>query len=148
MSIEMKIDKWFGNDHSAERKTAVRNVIGIMLADGKIDPRERTVLKAVCKRVGITEQEVADLMGNLGSSEFVAAKDDRERVLQLCDMVFMMLADGKIDKSELVFCMAAACRLGFHPKVVEGLIAKIVKDVNQGHLRKNVTKDVADFLKG
>ena len=148
MSIEMKIDEWFGNEPSAERKSAVRNVICVMLADGKIDPRERIFLKAVCKRVGITDQELADLMSNLTSIEFVSVKDDKERVLQLCDMVFMMLADGKIDKNELAFCMMAAHRLGFHPRVVQELITKIIEDIKRGQMQKGVTKDVEDFLKG
>jgi len=148
MSIELDIDKWFGGEPSAARKSAVRNVIGIMLADGKIDPRERTFLKAVCKRVGITEQELGDLMRNLSGIEFVPVKDDKERVMQLCDMVFMMLADGEIDKRELAFCTVVAQRLGFQPKVVQNLIAKIIADIKRGLLQQGVTKDVADFLKG
>ena len=148
MSIELNIDKWFGGEPSAARKSAIRNVIGIMLADGKIDPRERIFLKAVCKRVGITEQELADLVRNPAGAKFVPPKDDKERLMQLCDMVFMMLADAEIDKRELAFCIAGAGRLGFHAKVVQDLIAKIIASIKRGASQQGVTNGVREFLRG
>ncbi len=148
MTTGLDIDKWFGGDLTAGRKSAVRNVIGVMLADGKIDPREKAFLKVVCNRVGITRQELADLVRNPAGIEFVRPKDDQERAIQMCDMVFMMLADGEIDRRELEFCMVAAQRLGFHPKVVPELTAKIIANIKGGRSQQRVTSGVADFLRG
>lgn len=148
MGLEQQIDQWFGSTPSKERQSAVRNAIGVMVADGKIDPRERQFLKAVCGRVGITESELAELVKDPGKIEFVAPDDDQERMMQLCDMIFMMLADGQIDKREMAFCIAAAQRLGLPAAVVPKLTAKIVSDIQQGGSQQRVTSGVSDFLKG
>ena len=148
MGLEQQIDQWFGSTPSKERQSAVRNAIGVMLADGKIDPRERAFLKAVCARVGITESELAELVKDPDKVEFVSPKDESERVMQLCDMIFMMLADGQIDKRELAFVIGAAERLGFPREVVPKLTAKIVSDINQGVAQQGVTNGVNDFLRG
>ncbi len=144
----MDIGTWFGGTPAKERQSAVRNAIGVMLADGKVDPREMTFLKAVCHRVGITEKELKNLIDDPASISFVPPKDAAERAMQLCDMVFMMLADGDIDQREMAFCIGAAERLGFPPKVVPDLTGKIIAAIKGGSSQQRVTKDVSDFLSG
>ena len=45
-----------------ETETAVKNVIAVMLADGKIDPNEMKFLSMVCQRAGVSEKELKSIL--------------------------------------------------------------------------------------
>ena len=51
----------FKSQSQKERETAVKNVIAVMLADGKIDPNEMKFLSMVCQRAGVSEKELKNI---------------------------------------------------------------------------------------
>lgn len=138
---------WFENVSDKEKKTAVKNAIVVMLADGKIADAEMNFLQGVCRRVGMNADELNELLSNLNAVEFQLAATQQERTFQLMDVVFMMMSDGNIDKQEMAMCSAIAAKLGFPPMAVPKLVESIVESIRRGQNRNQINLDIASYLK-
>ncbi len=133
---------FFEARESKEKKAAIMNVIAVMLADGRIDDREKTLLGRVCQRVGLGLDQLEEMLSNPSKVQFVVPASPKERLLQLVDMVFMMLADEEIDARELAVTDNFARRLGFSARNVRQLVTGIIEGVKRGHTRLQVSDDV------
>ena len=137
---------WFESRSVREKKTAVKNVIAVMLADGRIDPSEMKFLAIVCKRVGISERDLKDILDNPQSITFTPADSLDERMKQLLDIVLMMLADGHIDERELDLCISIGRLLGFQPSAITRTVEAVVDQVERSR-RDVYVNDIATFLR-
>lgn len=117
---------WFQSRSVSERRSAVKNVIAVMMADGKISDEEKAFLAMVCKRVGVSPSELEEMLGQLTDIRFVKPKDANECAAQLFDAVLMMMADGDISSREMTLCRAIALGLGFRPAAVDRVIELVV----------------------
>lgn len=129
-----------------ERETAVKNVIAVMLADGKIDPNEMKFLSMVCQRAGISEKELKNILQKPQSIKFTPAKSPNDRMQQLIDMVWMMLADGQIDQREMDMCITLATHLGFKPSAVGALVQHIISELKRNREKQQVNIDLNSWL--
>ncbi len=135
----MDVSELFGgmSASEAEKRTAIMNVVSVMVADGRIDPRELVMLETIRKRLKISKEELNNIIKNPQSIEFVRPSSETERRAQLVDMVFMMMADEKIEKSELKTVVKFGVTLGFNPERVRIMIKSIILRA----LRTNKTRD-------
>jgi tellurite resistance protein len=129
-----------------EKETTVKNAIAVMLADGHIDPREMNLLSLICRTVGLSERTLQAILQNPQSIEFAPAKNLNDRMQQLIDIVTMMLADGRIDPSEMDVCITLATRLGFRPSSVGALVQHIINEISQNRGARQVNIDVNAYL--
>ena len=129
-----------------ERETAVKNVIAVMLADGKIDPNEMKFLATVCQRAGLSEKELKNILQKPQSIKFTPAKSPNDRMQQLVDMVWMMLADGQIDQREMDMCITLATHLGFKPSAVGALVQHIISELKKNRAKQQVNIDLNSWL--
>jgi uncharacterized membrane protein YebE (DUF533 family) len=129
---------WFEGKSKKEKKSALKNVIAVMLADGIIDAAERRFLTAVCKRLNLSENEAHKILNDQKGVKFVVPKAKEERVRQLVDSIFMMMADGKIEPREMDTCMCIAARFGFSPSIVPRVVADIVNAIRGGRSRAQI----------
>ncbi len=137
---------WFEGQATREKKAAVKNVLAVMAADGQIDKRELAFVALVCKRVGLNPKHLKELISASHKVQFTVPEAMEERVLQLIDMVFMMMADGKIDPREMDLCMTLASRMGFPASVIPDLVKKLVDSDQEGSDRAQVAVDIGSFL--
>ena len=136
----------FKSQSQKERETAVKNVIAVMLADGKIDPNEMQFLSMVCRRVGLSEKELKGILQKPQSIKFTPAKSPNDRMQQLVDMVWMMLADGEIDQREMDMCITLATHLGFKPSAVGALVQHIIAELKKNREKQQVSIDINSWL--
>lgn len=129
-----------------ERKSALVNVLGVMVADGKIDINEQVFLAKVAVRLGMNEKEFKKVLANPSAVEFTPPKDNKERVYQLLDLITMMLADGQITQREMELCINVASRLGFATATVPTLINGIIQRAKQGVDRAQVAQEFCNVL--
>lgn len=137
---------WFEGQALKEKKTAVANAMAVMAADGDIDESELKLLAAICVRVGLNEKQTKEVLANPGKVKFTVPKDKGERVRQLTDMVFMMMADGKVDRREMDVCMTLASRMGFPSSVIPKMLASLIAAIQQGRARAQVCVEVGEFF--
>lgn len=122
-----------------EKKSAIMNVVAMMLADKVIKPEELRILHVVAKRVGVTKEEVADIIKNRKNVEFVVPRSMEERVYQLLDMIIMMSIDHDFDELEKTLCTKFALAMGFNPLKVSEIIAKAERGIREGRSREDIT---------
>ena len=129
-----------------EKETAVKNLIAVMLSDGKIDPNEMKHLGIVCRRHGMSEKQLKEILKKPQSIKFTVPKEPNARMQQLIDMVWMMLADGQIDQREMDMCIALAMKMGFRPSVVPQLVQHIINEVKRNQQTQKVNVNINDWL--
>jgi uncharacterized tellurite resistance protein B-like protein len=124
----MDINELFGGQGTSEavKRAAIMNVVSVMAADGRVDPRELATLELIRQRVGISKEELDKIIRNPRSVKFVRPSSEEERRAQLVDMVFMMMADGKIEKSELEVVVRLGIALGFNPDQIRIVIENVI----------------------
>ena len=135
----MDISELFGGQSAieAEKKAAIMNVVSVMVADGRIDPRELAMLEAIRQRLKMSKEELDNIINNPQSIKFVRPSSETERRAQLVDMVFMMMADEKIEKSELEVVLRFGIALGFNPDQIRIVIENVILRA----LRANKTRE-------
>ena len=137
---------WFESQSTKEKKSTVKNVLAVMLADGKITPEEEKFLAAVCVRVGLSPAELKSILDHPESVSFTPAKAPKERIMQLLDVVFMMMIDGEIDQREMRLCQAIATQLGFPASAVPKLVIAIIEGIKKGRERASVASEIEGLL--
>ncbi len=133
---------WLEGRGTQEKKSAFANVVSIMGSDGQIHQNELKFLAVVAKRVGLHEKQMKAVLSSPGSVKFTVPKAQKDRVCQLGDMIFMMMADGKIDQREMDRCMTLASRLGFPASTVPKMVATMVAGIKRGADQTKVCEDV------
>ena len=137
---------WFESQSTKEKKSTVMNVLVVMQADGKITDSEKEILSGVCRRVGLSQKEYNEILDNPKKVKFTPAKDGKERLEQLIDAIYMMMADGEIDKLERDICMSIATKLDFRPSLVDDLVNKIIQKFGLSKEKEVVQVELEAFL--
>lgn len=137
---------WFEGQAIKEKKAAIRNLMVVMAADGEIHAKEAKHLAEVCLRVGLSKKHLEELLSAPEKVEFKVPKTLDERAQQLADMVFMMLADGKVDQREMDVCMAFASHMGFPPSIVPDALKAALERIKGGGNRSQVSFDIGSLL--
>lgn len=138
---------WLNNRDTMQKKSALRNAVAVMLADGKVEPNEITTLGFICNRLGLDPSVLKEIMNHPEQVEFVVPQDNAEKVRQLVDVVFMMMADGDINPKELDCCKAVAVCLGFNSSVVPEVVLAIAEAIKNG-VNHDQTINTAEQLLG
>lgn len=138
---------WFDSKDTMQKKSALRNAVAVMLADGKIEPNEIATLSIICTRLGLDAGVLKEILANPDKIQFVVPQDDTEKVKQLVDVVFMMMADGDINPKELACCTTVAMGLGFDASIVGKVILGIAEAIRNG-INRDQTINVAQKIMG
>ena len=128
----MNILEIFDGRDKEERLSHIRNLIVLSLRDDTPSKEEFEIIKNVGTRIGLTETDLKRILERPESIEFIAPKDDDERIEQLYDMVAVMMVDGKIDSREINYCKTVAIKLGFVPEVIDEIIAQLIDLIVEG----------------
>ena len=140
--------EWFRDLSTEEKWSALKNVVAMMVADGKIDDAEKMWLTRVCGRLGLDVGDVQRIFNDPTSISFTTPQNPTEKAYQLIDSVFMMVVDGHIDSREMDLCLKLAGALGFNPGVVPKVVAAIVEAVQQGQNRDQIGEMTNSLLSG
>lgn len=122
---------WLENEKSKVRKSHIVNLVSLALADGIIDKKEQALLIKIATQTGMSSGEFEEILENPEKVKFYPPATKEEAAVQLLDLILMMLADGKVQDSELKFCTEVALKLGFPARKVDYIIENIIDDLNR-----------------
>jgi len=128
------------------KKGWLRGLIGMMLADRHIDQKELEIIEYRRRQWGLTQEDVKDVVQNPEQYGFVPPRTNVERLAHLFDLISIMTVDRDIDPRELIFCRTAARALGFPEKVVDIVVAKVVKAVKTNVSAPTREDEIAKWL--
>lgn len=109
---------------SEERKSHIKNLITVAMADGHLAEEEWALLLRIAQRLNMSTEEIQNIKNNPGETKFVVPKKYQDKLQQVNDLVALMMVDGDIDKKELELCKKLALKLDLLPRVVNDLVNK------------------------
>lgn len=109
-------------------QTQLKMLIQLATTDNELADKEVKMIHQIGKANGMTDDEVSVLMKNphpIGSLETLS---EDQRFEYLYSLVQLMKIDGKVYKSEIVYCEDMAEKLGYKKSAVSELSSKIYSD--------------------
>lgn len=112
----------------------LRKKINILIhlagADGHFDESERAFIYNICLRHGVDLDTIGDLIANPEPVGSLGALSHANAVDYMTESILLMLVDGKVLPSEILFCQDMGMRLGFPKSAVDDLINEIKDDLH------------------
>ena len=128
----MNILEHFEHHGRKHEKEHFMHLIQIALADGTIKDSEMAMLQRFGRKYGFSEQDVENLIELTKQSAFVPPYELSERFEQFFEIVKMVLADGKIDNSEMRLATNFALKSGFTESEIPGLLNLLIIGIKNG----------------
>ena len=113
----------FGPDKEGLRRSHVKNLVSIALADGHLSEDEWELLVYLASRLGMEEGEINAIRENPEAVKFVMPKTHDQRVQQIEDLVLLMSIDHDINPNEVELCKKISLKLDVLPQIVDDIIA-------------------------
>jgi uncharacterized tellurite resistance protein B-like protein len=113
----------FGPDKEGLRRSHVKNLVSIALADGHLSEDEWELLVYLASRLGVEEEEINAIRENPEAVKFVMPKTHDQRVQQIEDLVLLMSIDHDINPNEVELCKKISLKLDVLPQIVDDIIA-------------------------
>ena len=121
----------FKSDDSGIRRSHLKNLLSVAMADGHMDDGEWELLKSLANLMEIPDAEVENIRKNPDDVHFVPPRKYDEKVQQIQDLVALMTIDGHINPTELALCKKISLRLDILPQLVDQILADFLKEGNQ-----------------
>ncbi len=118
----MDLLKIFKSDKDGIRRSHLKNLICVAMADGHLDEGEWEMVKSIARLMEITEADIEAIRKNPESVSFVPPKRYEDKVEQIQDLVSLMTIDGEINARELELCKKISLRLDVLPQIVDQVL--------------------------
>lgn len=125
----MSIVEQFDHPERKQDKEHFRHLIEVAMADGTIDEDELKMLNRMGRNLGLTEPEINSLMEATKNSGYQPPYELSRRFEQLYRIVKMVMADGKIDNSEMRLATNIGLRSGFSESEVPVLLSLLINGI-------------------
>lgn len=122
----------FDHQNKKQDKAHFTHLIQVALADGNVDETEKEMLHRLGKKMGFTDPEMDNLIESTKNAMFVPPYELYKRFEQVYDIVKMILADGKIENSEMRLATNLALKSGFNEKEIPGLLILLIDGIRKG----------------
>ena len=97
-------------------------------SDQDISDHEKQFITIIGKANGVPEEKIEEIIRNPEPIGDLVNLTDDEKYEYLYNIVQLMKIDGKVYKSEIVFCQEMAEKLGYKKRVISELSAYIYSD--------------------
>ena len=104
-------------------------LIHLAAIDGEFAKVEKSFIKEICDRNGVTTLEFEQLIKNPDPIASLGALSYARVVEYMSDSLSLMIIDGKIRQSEVILCEDIGLRLGFQKKHIDVVIEKLKGNV-------------------
>lgn len=120
----------FKSDKEGARRSHVKNLIEVALADGHLATEEWNMMVYLAEKFNISEHQIKEIKDNPDSVKFVVPKTHEESVLQIEDLLMVMTVDHEISTREVELIKKIAIKLNVLPQMVDELISRIKGESN------------------
>jgi uncharacterized tellurite resistance protein B-like protein len=134
----MGIFNIFKADVESVKRSHIKNLVSVAMADGQLNSEEWDLVVAIAKLLGMSADEIEAVRQNPETVKFVAPKKYEDKVQHIHDLVALVAIDGHVDTRELALCKKISLRLDILPQMVDEIISKIMQTESSG------PPDVAD----
>ena len=130
------IAQLFESGERSADKGYFNNLVMLARVDGKIDTAEVNLLSRIATRLGLTSEQVKEIIAHSDQYPMVPPVSREERYERFIQFVKMITVDGKVDPIEEKLVSKYGIALGFteerinekYPVILEKIIAGIDRD--------------------
>ena len=113
------------------KQSHLRILMDLTEIDGKFHLNESLFIKNVAQKLGLTEEETNFVKENPGEINYHIPGDERERMMILYHLLFLMKMDSRVSEEEILLCRKVGLKFGFNPVLVTELIELIKENVGK-----------------
>ena len=124
----------------------VRNLVALAYADGKFSDEERQYVANVATEVGMTADEMKQIINDPDGIRFIMPENDIEKIEQLYDLILLMMIDGDLNENEMIFCRAMAIKMKIPYQVVDEMVAKVINFITDNFYIEDVVNELAEMM--
>lgn len=128
----------FESGEQSSQKGHFRNLIMLARIDGKMGQEEKDLLARISLRLGITDEQVKEIMDDSNSYPMIPPVTREERYERLIQLVEMILVDGQVDPKEDILIHRYGFALGFTQERLEEKYPIILEKVKNGIGRQEI----------
>lgn len=118
---------FFEHQYTTYKKNHIRNLLALAKADGHMHEKEEKLLYKIGKRYGLKEKQVKKLIDSEEKFKVNIPDNHNDKMNLLYDLVWMVHADEKVDKSEIEFCEDVVKQFGMKKELVKWMIKQFDK---------------------
>lgn len=130
------IAQLFESGERSADKGYFNNLVMLARVDGKIDTSEVNLLSRIATRLGLTSEQVKEIIAHSDQYPMVPPVSREERYERFIQFVKMVTVDGKVDPAEEKLVAKYGIALGFteerinekYPVILDKLIAGVDRD--------------------
>ena len=112
----------------------LRKKISILIhlagVDGEFANIEKSFIREICVRNGVTNLEFEQLVANPDPIASLGALSYNRVVEYMSESLSLMIIDGKIRQSEVLLCEDIGLRLGYQKKSIDQIIERLKGNVD------------------
>ncbi|MBM3455990.1 MAG: hypothetical protein FJX80_12745 [Bacteroidetes bacterium] len=138
MGLFEKFKYQFDNQESKAKKSHLRNLFIVALADGKLENIEFEFILHIADNMYIDRSIVREIHSNLNDIPFIVPTHEKQRIDQIYDLIHLTIIDGGIDDREVLACKNIFIKFGYRPVIFEIILNQIMES-----LSKKMIKEVA-----
>lgn len=124
----------------------VRNLVALAYADGKFSDEERQYVANVATEVGMTADEMKQIINDPDGIRFIMPENDIEKIEQLYDLILLMMIDGDLNENEMIFCRAMAIKMKIPYQVVDEMVAKVINFITDNFYIEDVVNELVEIM--
>lgn len=118
------------------------NLVMLARVDGKVDTAELNLLTRIATRLGLTPEQVKEIIEHSDQYPMVPPVSREERYERFIQFVKMIFADGEIDPSEERLVSKYGTALGFTDDRINEKYPIIVEKVKAGISRQDILEQI------
>jgi len=127
-------------------RSHMKNLIEVAAVDGNFEEVEFNLLRQIAKRNNVSSAQLEEIRKNPAGILFEIPTDDREKFIQLFDLVHMMTVDKNIHEEELNLCNLFAIKFGYPRTKVKELVETLRLNILNGQAPDEAYKRAALLL--
>lgn len=132
----------FESGEQSSQKGHFRNLIMLARIDGKMDDEEKALLNRIANRLGLTDQQVKDVLDDANNYPMIPPVSREERYERLIQLVQMICVDGEVSPKEDILVHRYGIALGFTQERLDEKYPTILEKVRNGMGREEILDQI------
>jgi len=132
MGLLEKLKNTVESNEIKRKKSHLKNLFSIAMADGKLTNEEYDFLLLVAQRMYLDKSIIQNVINFTDDISFYVPSHDKEKLDQIYDCVCMALIDGDLNEREIGTCKLISAKMGFRPAIIDQIVEHILNSILKG----------------
>ncbi len=132
----------FETGEQSSQKGHFRNLIMLARIDGKVAPEEKALLERISNRLGLTAEQVKEVLDDSNSYPMIPPVSREERYERFIQLVQMICVDGAVHQKEDILIHRYGIALGFTQERLDEKYPVILNKVQNGVDRQDILDSI------